>query len=142
MAARYDSGGASAPPIVLPPILAFMLGVPVAPRSSVEAVIERMIDALDALDGDPAVEPLPDWRGVDPRYRAELRDADAILAIEGVGEDDPPEPNGDEEDGTLGEDDFCFHSPACEMGAAGCPISDPDCAVDDKPCDEFTEDGV
>ncbi|MBR0551745.1 hypothetical protein [Stakelama marina] len=25
---------------------------------------------------------------------------------------------------------------------AGCPISDPDCAVDDRPCDPLQEDGV
>jgi hypothetical protein len=37
----------------LPPILGFALGVPAAPRSAGEAVIERMIDALDTIDGDP-----------------------------------------------------------------------------------------
>ena len=41
------------PVITLPPPLAFALGVPAAPRSAVEAVIERMIDALDTIDGDP-----------------------------------------------------------------------------------------
>lgn len=39
------------PVVALPPALAFALGVPAAPRSAVEAVIERMIAALDDLDG-------------------------------------------------------------------------------------------
>lgn len=45
------------------------------------------------------------------------------------------EPNGDELDGSLGEDDFFPHS-ANWLGEPGCPISDPDAAVDDTGCDE------
>jgi hypothetical protein len=30
--------------------------VPAAPRSAVESVIERMIEALDQIDGDPELE--------------------------------------------------------------------------------------
>lgn len=48
---------ASAQPVTLPPILAFIMGVPVAPRSAVERTIERAIEALDAIDGDPDLEP-------------------------------------------------------------------------------------
>jgi hypothetical protein len=63
MATRAINGGASAPPITpeaviaLPPVLAFTLGVPAAPRSAVEAVIQKMIDALDQIDGDADFEP-------------------------------------------------------------------------------------
>lgn len=39
--------------------------------------------------------------------------------------------NGDEVDGTAGEDDFYPHSNW--LGAPGCPIADPDTAVDDHP---------
>ena len=42
--------------------------------------------------------------------------------------------NGDERDGSLGEDDFCPQNN--RYGAAGCPVSDPDMAVDDGPCDD------
>lgn len=43
--------------------------------------------------------------------------------------------NGDEKDGSLGEDDFC---PQGDGGSPkpGCPISDPDIAVDDERCDD------
>lgn len=47
--------------------------------------------------------------------------------------------NGDELDGTGGEDDFCDHH-HLHYGP-GCPVSDPDAAVDDDPCDALTEDG-
>ena len=49
--------------------------------------------------------------------------------------------NGDELDGTRGEDDFCDHN-ANWLGQPGCPVSDPDCAVDDMACDAFEEDGL
>ncbi|PSJ42135.1 hypothetical protein [Allosphingosinicella deserti] len=42
--------------LTLPPTLAFMLGVPHAPRKIVERVIQRAIDELDTLDGDPDLE--------------------------------------------------------------------------------------
>jgi hypothetical protein len=59
------------------------------PRHRLEALAEAVISVLDAMDGDPDVEP-----------------------------------NGDEQDGSLGEDDF--HAPlfARDMGP-GCPLSDP-----------------
>lgn len=43
-------------PIKLPPVLAHIVGAPVAPRRSVEELIERAIEALDELDGDPDEE--------------------------------------------------------------------------------------
>ena len=87
----------SEPAMVLPPVLRFALGVPAAPRSAVEAIIERMIEALDMVD-----------------------------------EADGHELDGDEQDGSYGEDDFVIHAD----DGPGCPVSDPDSAVDDRPCDE------
>ena len=55
-----------------------------------------------------------------------------------VGGDPDAEPNGDEGDGPRGEDDFCEHF----AGGPGCPLSDPDTAVDDQPCDPEAEDGL
>ncbi len=46
------------------------------------------------------------------------------------------EPNGDELDGDGGEDDFMQHN----ADGPGCPIADPDAAVDDSCCDEPTQD--
>ncbi len=34
------------------------------------------------------------------------------------------EPDGDERDGSLGEDDFCIHNTGGDYGP-GCPVSDP-----------------
>lgn len=48
---------AESAPIKLPPVLAFIMGAPVAPRSAVERTIERAIEALDTIDGDPDLEP-------------------------------------------------------------------------------------
>ncbi len=42
------------------------------------------------------------------------------------------ETNGDELDGNGSEDDFMFHG----HSGPGCPIADPDAAVDDSPCNE------
>ncbi|WP_208632313.1 hypothetical protein [Rhizorhabdus wittichii] len=53
-----DNGRPTPPaaPIALPPILAFITGVPMAPRQAVEQLIEQAIEALDLLDGDLDVE--------------------------------------------------------------------------------------
>jgi hypothetical protein len=40
-------------PVTLPPILAYIVGVPVAPRVTVERLIDAAIEALNELDGDP-----------------------------------------------------------------------------------------
>jgi len=52
--------------------------------------------------------------------------------------DNDLEPNGDELDGSMGEDDFCDHSTYAP--GPGCPIADPDLAVDDGPCDDIDQD--
>ena len=73
--------------VQLPPPLAYIMGTPAAPLEAVRNTIQRAIDALDDIDGDPDLEP-----------------------------------NGDELDGSLGEDDFCLHN---ALPGSGCPISDP-----------------
>ncbi len=51
------------------------------------------------------------------------------------------EANGDELDGSMGEDDFCFHS-TTDWGA-GCPVSDPGGGnVTDERHDACLEDGL
>ena len=87
-------GRSVGPPVALPPVLAFILGVPVAPREAVERTIQAAIEALDLMDGDADIEA-----------------------------------NGDELDGSLGEDDFHRQSP--DPGA-GCPVSDPDLEHDGR----------
>jgi len=49
------------------------------------------------------------------------------------------EPNGDELDGSGAEDDFVDHSYSFRA-EPGCPISDPDMAVDDQGCDDINDD--
>ena len=49
------------------------------------------------------------------------------------------EANGDEQDGQNSEDEFMHHS---LWDGAGGPIADPDSAVDDRPCDACSEDGL
>lgn len=54
--------------------------------------------------------------------------------------DNDLELNGDELDGTGGEDDFCIHGANTgQYGGPGCPIADPDEAVDDVACDEDSD---
>jgi hypothetical protein len=50
------------------------------------------------------------------------------------------EPNGDENDGTGGEDEFCNHNVPTTLQGPGCPISDFDVAIDDGPCDDENDD--
>lgn len=77
--------------------------IPSLSRHDLEALTERLIDALDEMDGDPDVER-----------------------------------NGDELDGTGAEDEECFLTEGC-ISFAGCPIADPDSAVDDIACDGETD---
>lgn len=58
---------------------------------------------------------------------------DAIDALDGV------ELDGDEFDGSMAEDDFCQHNTGANS-QPGCPIADPDFAVDDEPCDDRNDD--
>jgi hypothetical protein len=73
--------------------------------------------------------------------RAELEGFIAVaIDLLDLADPDPDiEPNGDEMDGSLAEDDFTSHN-AGPLPGPGCPISDPDLSVDDKPCDEPFED--
>ncbi len=95
-------------PIKLPPILAYIVGAPLAPRASVERLIQQAIDALDDMDGDPDLEP-----------------------------DDEPEE--DDPSGQCDEDGINTHFLGRWNEGPGCPISDPDCAVDDRGCDPENE---
>ena len=49
------------------------------------------------------------------------------------------EPNGDEVDGSMGEDDFCSHAEG-GMSGIGCPLSDP--GEEDDPSGQCDEDGI
>lgn len=95
-------------------------------RGTIASAVEVLVAVLDTMDGDIDVEP-----------------------------------NGDELDGTAAEDDFYPHGAGREKlrqvgepnpadrffcphgnwrGEPGCPISDPDSAVDDKGCDDTNDD--
>ena len=50
------------------------------------------------------------------------------------------EANGDELDSSLGEDDFAPQGAPIHLGGPGCPLSDPDMAVDDHGCDTPEDD--
>lgn len=56
----------------------------------------------------------------------------AIDLLDVVDGDADAEPNADEDDGNASEDDFMHHEP----NGPGCPIADPDAAVDDDDCDD------
>ncbi len=73
-------------------------------RMQIEALVESLIDVLDAID------------------RADGFELD-----------------GDEFDGSGAEDDFCVHNTGAIAGP-GCPIADPDTAVDDEACDDSNDD--
>lgn len=51
--------------------------------------------------------------------------ASLLDKLDDIDGDPDVEPNGDEQDGNLGEDDFCIHRPGMWGGGPGCPISDP-----------------
>jgi len=71
----------------------------------------------------------------------EIAEAIEVLVdvLDMLGGDPDVEANGDELDGTRGEDDFCPHSTGPIPGP-GCPLSDPDMAVDDRGCDDINDD--
>lgn len=48
--------------VQLPPPLAYIMGTPAAPLEAVRNTIQRAIDALDDIDGDPDLEPNGDER--------------------------------------------------------------------------------
>lgn len=77
---------------------------PPSRRQLLEQAIEQAIDELNALDGDADLEE-------DNEDRCEARDDDMafVLYSDFIGDADDSEPNGDEHDGTGGEDDPDFH---------------------------------
>ena len=63
----------------------------------------------------------------------------AIDLVDAMDGDSDIEASGDELDGSGAEDDFCPQN-ADWLGHPGCPISDPDMAVDDQGCDDINDD--
>lgn len=96
------------PVVQLPPVLAFAIGARFAPRSTVENLIERMVDALDEIDGDPDEEANGDEMdgtasADDPLFPS---DQPLLATTDGLpGDPDDAEPGGDEADGTNAEDE-------------------------------------
>lgn len=72
------------------------------------------------------------------RQQIETLVENLIGILDAMDEADGFEMNGDEFDGSLSEDDFhVAHNP---FGGPGCPLADPDFAVDDEPCDDRNDD--
>lgn len=70
-----------------------------------------------------------------------LDTADLLIAeLDALQGDVDLEPNGDELDSNSAEDDFCDHNTPHHLQGPGCPLSDPDFACDDVPCDEPYQD--
>lgn len=64
----------------------------------------------------------------------------SVAFLDFVDGDPDVELNGDEFDGSMGEDDFCPQDALLSQLGSGCPLSDPDEAVDDRGCDP--EEGI
>ena len=65
---------------------------------------------------------------------------EALVNLLDVLDGDPDaEANGDELDGNGAEDDFCDHNTPLSLEGPGCPIADPDTAIDDNGCDGDTD---
>jgi hypothetical protein len=73
---------------------------------------------------------------------AEIATAIEVLIdlLDQIGGDPDLEPNGDELDSTGAEDDFCVHNVPFALAGPGCPLADPDMAVDDEGCDDENDD--
>ncbi len=97
--------------------MAYPQPTPLANLSLISAAIPKL--SRDALAG--LVEHLID--------RLDCLDPDPDL-----------EPNGDELDGNRVEDEFVVHVGPERLLGPGCPLADPDMAVDDEPCDEPYQD--
>lgn len=72
------------------------------------------------------------------RQQIETLVENLIGILDAMDEADGFELNGDEFDGSLSEDDF--HVANNPFGGPGCPLADPDFAVDDEPCDDRNDD--
>ena len=91
----------------------------------------------------PATPPMPAVARILARFEREQLAgfiAVALDLIDTLDGDDELEANGDELDGSLGEDDFSPQNAPMHLGGPGCPVSDPDMAVDDHACDEPEQD--
>jgi len=110
------------------------------PTEQPQHPLQRLADARRVLEISCEGHPFMDAEG-----RAAIRDAKriawAVLAevteqlvatLDTAAGDDDLEPSGDEEDGNRTEDDFMYHG----GNGPGCPVSDPDKAIDDDACDE------
>lgn len=98
---------------------------------------------MNALIQHPrAIPPMPAVARILSRFDRQQLEGFIAVAIDladALDGDPDIEPNGDELDGSMGEDDFCSHA-ADSHGHPGCPIADPDSAVDDRGCDDINDD--
>lgn len=72
------------------------------------------------------------------RMQIETLVENLIGILDALDEADGFEADGDEFDGSLAEDDF--HEANNPWGGPGCPLADPDLAVDDAGCDDNNDD--
>lgn len=87
----------------------------------------------------PATPRMPAVARILARYDREKLEAFISVAIDLLDALDPNpdvELNGDELDGSMGEDDFNKQ----RASGPGCPLADPDMSVDDQACDEPYQD--
>jgi hypothetical protein len=141
-------------------------------RDKLETFIEVALDLLDAADPDPDLEEHgledsfceheglncdgpgcsvadaggPSWRerldqSDTPYGQHQYQGTATLAAPEDAEDDDPLELNGDELDGTRAEDEPLIDRYGLDRGP-GCPIADPDYAVDDQPCDDVHGEGI
>lgn len=91
----------------------------------------------------PTAPAMPAVARILARYDRDKLEAFIAVAIDLLDTLDPnpdAEPNGDELDGSNAEDDYGGAANAGLWGGPGCPISDPDAAIDDSACDEPWQD--
>lgn len=120
---------------------------PRLPVAQIAAAAQALIDLLDATGGDvnredddPAEhdgtdQGDPAWTEFHTRGRHKFTNVIDTRNGEDAEDDDPAEPIGDELDGDRAEDEAGAELYACFESVPGCPITDPDVAVDDHRCD-------
>jgi hypothetical protein len=119
-------------------------------RTSYRGSFQQLADARRALKVATSLDKHP---ALKVRERLELRRVkglairciaaaveELIDTLDVIGGDPDVEPNGDELDGSNAEDEIGNHHCNNADVGAGCPISDPDSAVDDRPCDDINMD--
>ncbi|QQN73623.1 hypothetical protein [Croceicoccus sp. YJ47] len=100
--------------IKLPPTLSYMLGIDHAPRSVIDSMLQRAIDELDEIDGDPDLEDATDLEDdfmFSPRVTVSTEHGPGC-AISDAGGD------------VATEDDPRGYGHSFDRGP-GCPFSDP-----------------